>query len=178
MKDATKRVGHSYTPTCLPTSGRVPAPDPRGCPLRTAVPVGKGMAMKLGLDIGYSGAKIALPMDKILLAEKVGFVSLVSRGLWLGRSHTPGLHWRVDQEAAARNRHRPASRAHAYQPRDDRSNRRCTGRRRPHGYRPRRFEPASRGGLVWATLGQARRMHPRPYYDHAKGLAVPGTADP
>jgi F420-dependent oxidoreductase-like protein len=32
--------------------------------------------MKLGLSIGYSGAEMKLPMDKILLAEKLGFDSL------------------------------------------------------------------------------------------------------
>jgi F420-dependent oxidoreductase-like protein len=32
--------------------------------------------MKLGLELGYSGAKLALPMDKILLAEKLGYDSL------------------------------------------------------------------------------------------------------
>lgn len=32
--------------------------------------------MKLGLDIGYSGAQMVLPMDKILRAEELGFDSL------------------------------------------------------------------------------------------------------
>jgi len=32
--------------------------------------------MKLGLDIGYSGATVALPMDRILLAEELGFDSV------------------------------------------------------------------------------------------------------
>jgi F420-dependent oxidoreductase-like protein len=32
--------------------------------------------VKLALDIGYSGARMALPMEKILLAEKLGFDSL------------------------------------------------------------------------------------------------------
>jgi F420-dependent oxidoreductase-like protein len=34
--------------------------------------------MKLGLDIGYSGAQLALPMDQILLAEELGFDSVWS----------------------------------------------------------------------------------------------------
>lgn len=32
--------------------------------------------MKLGVDIGYSGARMALPMEKILLAESLGFDSV------------------------------------------------------------------------------------------------------
>jgi alkanesulfonate monooxygenase SsuD/methylene tetrahydromethanopterin reductase-like flavin-dependent oxidoreductase (luciferase family) len=32
--------------------------------------------MKLGLSIGYSGAELKLPVDKILLAEKLGFDSV------------------------------------------------------------------------------------------------------
>lgn len=32
--------------------------------------------MKLGIDIGYSGAKMALPMEKILKAEELGFDSV------------------------------------------------------------------------------------------------------
>src|SRR3977135_130458 len=32
--------------------------------------------MKLGLAIGYSGARLQLPMDLILLAERLGYVSL------------------------------------------------------------------------------------------------------
>jgi F420-dependent oxidoreductase-like protein len=32
--------------------------------------------MKLGLSVGYSGARMSLPMDKILLAERLGYDSL------------------------------------------------------------------------------------------------------
>src|SRR5258706_16088614 len=32
--------------------------------------------MKLGLSIGYSGAELKLPVEKILLAEKLGFDSV------------------------------------------------------------------------------------------------------
>ena len=32
--------------------------------------------MKLGLSIGYSGAELKLPVDKILLAERLGFDSV------------------------------------------------------------------------------------------------------
>jgi len=31
--------------------------------------------MKLGLSIGYSGAELKLPVDKVLLAERLGFAS-------------------------------------------------------------------------------------------------------
>src|SRR5205085_3931195 len=33
-------------------------------------------AMKLGLSIGYSGAELNLPVDKVLLAERLGFDSV------------------------------------------------------------------------------------------------------
>jgi alkanesulfonate monooxygenase SsuD/methylene tetrahydromethanopterin reductase-like flavin-dependent oxidoreductase (luciferase family) len=32
--------------------------------------------MKLGLSLGYSGAELRLPVDKILLAERLGFDSV------------------------------------------------------------------------------------------------------
>ena len=32
--------------------------------------------MKLGISVGYSGASMSLPMDKILLAERLGYDSL------------------------------------------------------------------------------------------------------
>ncbi|MCA9846006.1 MAG: LLM class flavin-dependent oxidoreductase, partial [Dehalococcoidia bacterium] len=32
--------------------------------------------MKLGIGIGYSGGQLALPMERILLAEKLGYDSL------------------------------------------------------------------------------------------------------
>ena len=31
--------------------------------------------MKLGLSIGYSGAELRLPVEKVLLAERLGFVA-------------------------------------------------------------------------------------------------------
>jgi F420-dependent oxidoreductase-like protein len=38
--------------------------------------------MKLGLDVGYSGARIQLPIEQILLAEKLGFDSF-----WTGEAY-------------------------------------------------------------------------------------------
>ena len=38
--------------------------------------------MKLGIDLGYSGAKMTLPMGRILLAEELGFDSV-----WTGESY-------------------------------------------------------------------------------------------
>jgi len=32
--------------------------------------------MKLGLSIGYSGAELRLPVEKVLLAERLGFDSV------------------------------------------------------------------------------------------------------
>ncbi len=45
--------------------------------------------MKLGLELGYSGAKLALPMDKILLAEKLGFDSLWTAEAYGSDAMTP-----------------------------------------------------------------------------------------
>ena len=36
--------------------------------------------MKLGLSIGYSGAELKLPVDKILLAERLGKEMMIRRG--------------------------------------------------------------------------------------------------
>ena len=38
--------------------------------------------MKLGLSIGYSGAELRLPVDKVLLAERLGFDSVWSAEAW------------------------------------------------------------------------------------------------
>lgn len=45
--------------------------------------------MKLALDIGYSGAKMALPMDKIVLAEQLGFDSIWSAEAYGSDALTP-----------------------------------------------------------------------------------------
>jgi F420-dependent oxidoreductase-like protein len=45
--------------------------------------------VKLGLDIGYSAAKMALPMEKILLAEKLGFDSVWSAEAYGSDAITP-----------------------------------------------------------------------------------------
>jgi F420-dependent oxidoreductase-like protein len=45
--------------------------------------------VKLGIDIGYSSARMALPMDKILLAEKLGFDSLWSAEAYGSDAITP-----------------------------------------------------------------------------------------
>jgi F420-dependent oxidoreductase-like protein len=45
--------------------------------------------MKLGLDIGYSGSRIALPIDKILLAETLGFDSIWSAEAYGSDAITP-----------------------------------------------------------------------------------------
>jgi F420-dependent oxidoreductase-like protein len=45
--------------------------------------------MKLGLDIGYSGAKMALPMENILLAEELGFDSVWSAEAYGSDAITP-----------------------------------------------------------------------------------------
>jgi F420-dependent oxidoreductase-like protein len=45
--------------------------------------------MKLGLDLHYSGAKMALPIEKILLAEKLGFDSVWSAEAYGSDAWTP-----------------------------------------------------------------------------------------
>lgn len=45
--------------------------------------------MKLGLDLGYSGATMALPMDRILLAERLGFDSVWSAEAYGSDAITP-----------------------------------------------------------------------------------------
>jgi F420-dependent oxidoreductase-like protein len=45
--------------------------------------------VKLGLDLGYSGAQMALPMDKILLAEKLGFDSVWTAEAYGSDAFTP-----------------------------------------------------------------------------------------
>ena len=45
-----------------------------------------GLNMKLGVELGYSGAHMALPMDIIKRAEQLGFrFRLDRRKLWFGR---------------------------------------------------------------------------------------------
>ena len=48
--------------------------------------------MKLGLDIGYSGARMALPMDLIMLAEQLGFDSVWSAEAYGSDAITPLVH--------------------------------------------------------------------------------------
>src|ERR671911_1726762 len=45
--------------------------------------------MKLGLSIGYSGAELKLPVEKILLAEKLGFDSVWTAEAYGSDSVTP-----------------------------------------------------------------------------------------
>src|SRR5437588_12830743 len=45
--------------------------------------------MKLGLSIGYSGAELKLPVDKVLLAERLGFDSVWSAEAYGSDAVTP-----------------------------------------------------------------------------------------
>ena len=45
--------------------------------------------MKLGLDLGYSGARMALPIDKILRAEALGFDSVWTAESYGSDAFTP-----------------------------------------------------------------------------------------
>ena len=45
--------------------------------------------MKLGIDIGYSGAKMAVPLEKILKAEELGFDSLWTAESYGSDAFTP-----------------------------------------------------------------------------------------
>ena len=52
--------------------------------------------MKLGLVVGYSGAKIQIPMDLILEAEKIGYDSVWSAEAWGSDAVTP-IAWILAQ---------------------------------------------------------------------------------
>src|SRR5438445_1191345 len=45
--------------------------------------------MKLGLSIGYSGAELRLPVDKVLLAERLGFDSVWTAEVYGSDAITP-----------------------------------------------------------------------------------------
>ena len=57
--------------------------------------------MKLGLSIGYSGAELRLPVDKVLLAERLGFDSVWTAEAYGSDAITPlaylGYHDTVDK---------------------------------------------------------------------------------
>jgi F420-dependent oxidoreductase-like protein len=48
--------------------------------------------MKLGLDIGYSGARMELPLQKVLLAEKLGFDSVWTAEAYGSDAFTPLIY--------------------------------------------------------------------------------------
>ena len=52
--------------------------------------------MKLGLVFGYSGAKVQVPMDLILEAEKIGYDSVWSAEAWGSDAVTP-IAWILAQ---------------------------------------------------------------------------------
>ena len=49
--------------------------------------------MKLGLELGYSGAKMALPMEMILKAEELGFDSVWTAEAYGSDALTPLAWW-------------------------------------------------------------------------------------
>ena len=131
--------------------------------------------MKLGLSIGYSGAELKLPVEKVLLAERLGFDSVWTAEAYGSDAITPlaylaALTKRIRlgtgiMQLAARP---PASAAMAA------GTRRRARRRRPRHRRARRLRPADRRGLVRAAVGQAVLAHPRLRRDHAQGLRAQG----
>ncbi len=52
--------------------------------------------LRLGLNIGYSGAQIRLPIDLIREADRLGFYAVwTAEVLWLGRGLAAGLDRRA-----------------------------------------------------------------------------------
>ena len=69
--------------------------------------------MKIGLGIGNSGARMELPLDLILRAERLGFNSVWASETYGSDAITPLAFIAGDEAHQARNGHRPACRAHA-----------------------------------------------------------------
>src|ERR1700741_2646376 len=128
--------------------------------------------MKLGLSIGYSGAELKLPVEKILLAERLGFDSVWTAEAYGSDAITPpaylaALTKRIRlgtgiMQLAARP---PAPAALAARtvdalPDGGRPGG-CPRGRRPRHRRARRRRSADRGGLVRPAGGQAVLAHPR-----------------
>jgi len=84
--------------------------------------------MKLGLSIGYSGAELKLPVEKVLLAERLGFDSVWTAEAYGSDAITPLAY------LAALTKRIRLRRAGATNP--DRGHRRCWRHRRGVSSRP------------------------------------------
>ena len=72
--------------------------------------------MKLGLSIGYSKARMELPVALVQRAEELGYdFSLVGRGVWLGRRESAGVPGRGHQTDSSRDRDHAVGGPHAGQ---------------------------------------------------------------
>jgi hypothetical protein len=60
--------------------------------------------MKLGLSIGYSGAELKLPVDKVLLAEKLGFDSVWTAEAYGSDAITPLAYLAAQRADLCRHR--------------------------------------------------------------------------
>ncbi len=135
--------------------------------------------MKLGLSIGYSGAELQLPVEKVLLAERLGFDSVWTAEAYGSDAITPlaylaALTKRIRlgtgiMQLAARP---PASAAMAAGTVDALAG----GGRVIAGLGV--SGPADRRGLVRPAVGQAVLAHPRLRRDHAQGLRAQGSRSP
>ena len=148
-------------------------PPPR--PVRLPRQLG-GRIMRYGLNVGYSGARLAIDMDLVHEAERLGFHSVwtaeaygsdaVTPLAWIG-GQTRRIHLGTGDHADAG--------AHAGDDRDDRDDARpAVGRPLPP--RTRRFGPAGGRGLARPALRQAAGAHARVRRDRAQDLGARGAA--
>src|SRR6266542_1985855 len=101
--------------------------------------------MKLGLGIGYSGAELRIPVERIQLAERLGYDSV-----WTAEAYGSDAITPLAFIAAHTSRIRLGTGIiqHAGERGDVLRHRRCDGRRRARDLRHRRLRPADRRGLV------------------------------
>ncbi len=98
--------------------------------------------MKLGIGIGYSGAQLQLPVEKVQAAERLGYDSV-----WTAEAYGSDAVTPLAYLAAVTSRIRlgtsimQLARSHARKRRHERRHRGRDGGRRPLHRRPRRFRP-------------------------------------
>src|SRR4029450_12036613 len=129
--------------------------------------------MKLGLSIGYSGSELKLPVEQVLLAERLGFDSVWTAEAYGSDAITPlaylaaltkriRLGTGIMQLAARARAPRPPARGSSAGLRGHGGGHgRRAGGGRPRHRRARGLGPADRRGLVWPALGQAGLGDPR-----------------
>ena len=132
--------------------------------------------MKLGISVGYSGADLRLPIERVLKAEALGYDSV-----WTAEAYGSDAITPLAYIAALTKRIRlgtgimQLARAHAGDVRDAGGDGGRAGGRQPDDRRARRFGAADRGGLVWAAVGPPVLPVARLRHDHAEDVRAEGT---